>query len=257
MINDIKTILSEKYPEELVDALLNAYIELKRNYSLRLFKPSELEGGFFVEVVRRLIDIELFSNHIPIGKNLNNFNDVEMRRYEQGTGDESFRLHIPRILKSIYNLRNKRGVGHLSLVSPNLMDSTLIVFSCNWVLAELIRQNSNLPADRCHSIIDGIMEKDLPLIFDNGEVQRVLDPKIPLKEEILILLYHNDNKLNVDDLLRFTEYKNSSRFKTVVLPTLHRERLIEFGDKKCELTALGIKCVEEYMNKMENRLLKA
>jgi hypothetical protein len=51
----IKTVLSAKYPEALVDELLKSYNDLKENYKLGRFKPSELEGGFFVEVVRRII----------------------------------------------------------------------------------------------------------------------------------------------------------------------------------------------------------
>lgn len=252
MILNINDILSKKYPEELVRELIQAYSELKRNFSLGLFKPSELEGGFFVEVVRRIIEIELFSKFIPIGKNLRNFNDNEMRRYEEANGDETFRLHIPRVLKSIYNLRNKRGVGHLSKVSPNLMDSTLIVSSCNWVLAELIRLNSDLPPHECQSLIDSIVEKELPLIFDNGEVQRVLRPGAPIRDQVLILLYHNNNVLSVSKLLRYTEYKNTSRFKQNVLKSLHTSRFIEFHKDSCEITALGIKEVERLINEIEN-----
>jgi hypothetical protein len=253
MKREISNILSAQYPNELCEELIKAYTELKKNFSLGLFKPSELEGGFFVEVTRRIIEIELFNKYVPIGKNLNNFNDGEMRRYEQAKGEESFRIHIPRVLKSIYNLRNKRGVGHLSKVSPNLMDSTLIVASCNWVLAEIIRLNSDLPADICQTIIDELVEKDLPLIFENGEVQRVLNPKISMKDQVLILLYHNHNKLTVKELLSFTEYKNTSRFKVEVLKVLHKSRLIEHHEHSCELTPLGIKVVEEIISNFENK----
>jgi len=96
---EIKNMLIAKYPDDLVEELLKSYQQIKENYYLGKFKPSELEGGFFVECVRRIIDLELFGQYVPIGKNLNRFNDQEMRRYENGSGDDSYRLHIPKSLK--------------------------------------------------------------------------------------------------------------------------------------------------------------
>ena len=95
-----------------------------------------------------------------------------MKRYEQANGDESFRIHIPRVIKSIYNIRNKRGVGHISGVIPNVIDSTLIVSCSDWVMAELIRINSNLPYNQCEELISSLVQKKTPLVFDTGKVQR-------------------------------------------------------------------------------------
>lgn len=102
-------LLKSAYPAELVNALLNAYSEIESNFAVRKWKASELDAGHFVEAVRRVLDHTLFAAYVPIGKSLPNFSDSELKRYEQSSGDESLRLHIPRVLKSIYNIRNKRG----------------------------------------------------------------------------------------------------------------------------------------------------
>ena len=57
---------------------------------------------------------------------------------------------------SIYNIRNKRGVGHISGISPNKMDATYILYSCKWVLAELVRQNTGVSTSAAQSIVDDI-----------------------------------------------------------------------------------------------------
>lgn len=244
MRNLLEHVLLAKYPDDVVGELLDSYFNIKENFYLQRFKSSELEGGFFVECVRRIIEIELFNKVIPIGSNLNNLSDQEIRRYENAVGDESYRLHIPKALRSIYNLRNKRGVGHLSNISPNLIDSTYIVSTCDWILAEIIRLNSNLCPAKCQRLIDGLVEKKIPLIFDNGKVQRILDIQMSKKEQVLALLYHNSNVLSDTQLLEYIEYSNPSTFKSKILLDLHKQRLIEYCDGKCELTPLGIRSIE-------------
>lgn len=248
MIELIRTQLEPRYPCDLVNALVDSYTELKNNFKLGRFKPSELEGGFFVECVRRIIEFELFGTATPIGKTLSSFNDNEMQRYERATGDESFRIHIPRVLKSIYNIRNRRGVGHLSKVSPNLIDSTYIVAACDWVMAELLRQVSNLEPEKCQSIVDSIVQRKLPMVFEDGDTQRILDLKMNAKDKVLVLLHHNSQQIEDEKLSNWIEYSNISLFRSRILKPLHHGRLIEYRkDGTCVLTPKGIEYVEEFI----------
>ncbi|HEX2947157.1 MAG TPA: hypothetical protein VHT96_14520 [Clostridia bacterium] len=250
MLAVIESQLKVKYPPDIVDALLRSYLELKENFSLGKFKPTELEGGFFVECVRRIIEIELFGTIIPIGTTLNTFSDAEMKRYENATGDESYRLHLPRALRSVYNMRNKRGVGHLSHVFPNVMDSTYIVSTCDWVLAELIRLISTLAPDECQRIIDSIVQRKLPIIFEDGDIQRVLDHTMKKSDQTIVLLYHNSQPIKDDTLCRWVEYASLSMYKRRVLEPSHTARLIEYrNDGFCLITPNGIDYVERLINK--------
>lgn len=245
MINLIELQLNAKYPADIVKALIKSYLELKGNFYLGKFKPSELEGGFFVECVRRILDLELFGTTEPIGKNLPSFNDNEMKRYENGVGDEAYRLHIPRALRSIYNMRNKRGVGHLSKVSPNIMDSTYIVAACDWVIAELLRQISTMTPDECQRIVDSIVQRKLPIVFEDGDTQRILDHKMNKKNQVLILLYHNSQPIEDIKLCKWVEYSSLPMFKTRILRVIHSERFIEYrNDGYCVLTPKGISFTE-------------
>jgi len=245
MLKIVESQLKAKYPDDVIDKLIESYLEVKNNFYLGKFKPGELEGGFFVECVRRIIDLELFNKTSPIGSALPPFNDSEMKRYENATGDEAFRLHIPRVLRSIYNIRNKRGVGHLALVSPNIIDCTYIVASCDWVMAELLRQVSTLPPDECQKIVDSLVQRKLPFVFEDGDIQRVLDIKLSKKDQVLVLLYHNSQPIEDVKLFQWVEYSNISVFRSKVLNTLHVERLIEYRkDGFCILTPKGIAFVE-------------
>src|SRR5512132_118916 len=131
---DAEAILTAKYPVDLVKSLIDSYKEIESNYVVKKWKASELDSGHFVEAARRLVELELTGSVTKLSDQLSKFGDNVLKQYEQATGDESYRLLIPRALKAIYNIRNKRGVGHVSGVSPNEMDATYILYTVKWVL---------------------------------------------------------------------------------------------------------------------------
>ena len=135
----INTILEKASDKKLAEHIINSFKEVERNYHLKSWKTSSLDAGHFVEAVRRLIELKLFGQYTPINKPLPNFNDKCLNSYLNKQGEESYRIHIPRLLFTIYGIRNKRGIGHISNIKPNKIDSTLILSSCKWVLAEIIR----------------------------------------------------------------------------------------------------------------------
>lgn len=231
--------LNSKFPADVVDALMAAFREIENNYALRKWKASELDAGHFVEAARRIIEQSLFGSYVPIGKKLPDFSDAELKRYEQASGDESFRLLIPRALKAIYNIRNKRGVGHLGLVSPNEMDATYIVYTAKWVLAELVRLGSGLSAAETQAAVDAIVERDLGVLWKHEGIVRVMADGMVTREEVLILLY--DRSPQTDEELRAAvEYKNETNFRKI-LSRLHTDRLIEYTrGKPAHITSKGL-----------------
>ncbi len=163
-------ILKKGFDKKIADAIIKAYKEIEQNYVLRKWKPSELNAGHFVEAVRRAIDLELTGKYMPFGKSLPNFNDQALQLYERQVGDESFRMLIPRTLKAIYNVRNKRGVAHISDVNPNEMDATFILGSVKWVLAELVRLKSGLSTSQTQDLLNTIIERHCPLIWKESGI---------------------------------------------------------------------------------------
>lgn len=248
-----ETILKSVYPSELVDALLNAYKGIESNFSVKRWKASELDAGHFVEASRRIIDKCLTGAYTPIGSNLSSFTDAELKRLEQASGDESYRQLIPRVLKSIYNIRNKRGVGHLGSISPNEMDATLILYSSKWILSEFVRLAAGNPTDPsvAQHAVDKIMERRLELIWKSGNIVRILDCGLSAREQILILLY-DSNSAEEDALRSIIEYKNASAFRKI-LKRLHADRLIEFSaGAPIAITSKGVTAAEQLIIRLSN-----
>lgn len=243
-MNTAEDVIKSGWNVELAVAVITAYKEIERNYVFGKWKPSELDAGHFVEAVRRAIDMELTGSYKPLNKSLAPFNDNEIKRYEQLTGHESYRLLIPRALKTIYNLRNKRGVAHISDVNPNEMDATIILYTVKWVLAELIRLKSGLSTEDTQRILEDVVERKNSIVWKHGNITSILDPALKAREQVLVLLY-DASPQPLMELQAVIEYKNKANF-VKILKRLHADKLIYLnasGD--CFLTPLGIPGAEK------------
>lgn len=138
----------------------------------------------------------------------------------------SFQILVPRFLPALYEIRNNRGVGHVGGdVDSNQMDATAAVSLCKWVLAELIRVLHSLSPEDAQHVADAIAERTIPLVWESGDIKRILDPALGLKDQILIFLATNPSEIAIEDLVKWTESKNKDHFRKVI-KKLHQERLI-------------------------------
>lgn len=235
---DIIAILKNKYPTDIAENIVKSFLDVEQNFAAGRWKASELDAGHFVESVRRLLECELTGIYTPFSAKITEFNNGVMDQYERITGkDDSFRFHIPRVLKAIYGIRSKRGVGHIASINPNKMDSTLILYNCKWVLAELIRLTSGLSLQETQKIIDDIVNRQIEVIWKDGSIVRILAQGMKTKEQILILLYDTSPQSD-SSLCKTIEYSNSSRFKTI-LKELHGQRFLEYKNGMCYLSPKG------------------
>ena len=245
MSNDLPFL--QRLPADLSGRLESLYNELKTNFAHRRFKPAELDAAQFCEVVFRTLEWETNGNgnYTPIGESIRNFGQA-VYRFEGKSGfDDSIRFHIPNALKTIYTIRNKRGVAHIAKeVDPNLMDATLVVTCADWIMAELVRLFHNLPIEKAQRLVEDPVTKRISTIWRVGDTdrRRVLNPpdrNLSAKDKVLLLLHDAHPKpMTADDLLSYTEYKNISRFRTKVLSELHDDCCIDF-DKEADLVHIS------------------
>jgi hypothetical protein len=241
-----REVLKARYGAELAGAIVTSFVEIETNFGLGKWKASEIDAGHFVEAIRRVLEQELFGSSTPLGSKLEHFTDQVLLRYENAKGDESYRMLVPRVLKAVYNIRSKRGAGHLAGVSPNEMDSALVFNSCKWVLAEVVRLASGLSVEKTQALVDAITERKVHLLWKHEGTVRVLDPEMAARDQVLVLLYDRSPQTDVG-LAGAVEYSRMSNFRTL-LRALHKKRLIEFGkDGRCVITPLGVAQAEDLL----------
>lgn len=176
-------------PTGLVDELLEAFAEAKRRFYRDDLRPSEIEGARFSEAVFRILEWSTTQTYTPLGDTLPKVPTL-MGKLEQATAaPDSVRFHIPRTLRLIYDVRNKRDVAHLGDgIDPNQQDATMVVRNMEWVLAELVRMYHNVSAQEAHGIIVELVSKDVPLIQEFDGFPRVLK-QLRASDHFLVLLY--------------------------------------------------------------------
>lgn len=242
--------LSGGLPADLVSELLDAYEELGSEYCLGHLRAALLAGGRFAEAAFRLLEQEIGGKHTPVGQPLPRMDALLQRLAQDRTHDRFMKIDIPRLLCTVYAIRNGRGIAHLSDdIDANRMDASLVLAVCSWVVAEFIRRYHGCLAEEAQAIVDELVERQVPIIADMDGVLRVLRPKMRYKDQILVLLYERAGTwVSAADLLAWTEYSNSTRFKNRLLRKLHKERLIEYRDDQCMITSLGVQYVETDLN---------
>jgi hypothetical protein len=181
--------LAAGIPAVLVTELLEAYSEAKRRFHLGDLRPNLVEGGRFSEAVFRILqwatDGGIFT---PLGGNLPGVTTLLGQLAQRTGNDDSLRLHIPRVLQGIYEIRNNRNGPHLGAIDVNKMDATLVVHDMDWVLAELVRLYHNIGPNEAQALVDDLVAKEIPAmqIFDG--FPRILKD-LTQADHLLVLLY--------------------------------------------------------------------
>ena len=236
---NVLEVLKSAYGDDIANHIYDSYREIESHHSLGRWKTAELDAGHFVESIRRLLECQFTKQYTPFTNQLPKFTDGVLKYFENQTGHESYRMLIPQALKAIYSVRNKRGVGHVGEVSPNRMDSTYLLQTAKWVLAEIIRLNSSASIDETEKIITAIAERRIVGIWKGAGTKRVLDARLPVVSQILVLLY-DENPCSSEKLLEYTGYKNKSNFNRI-LKRMDSKRLINTQqDGNCHLLPPGI-----------------
>ena len=216
-------------PSGLRDPLLEEYRQITKNFAEHRWSPAELSGGKFCEIVYSILVGHAAGTYPAKPSKPQDF-PTACKKLEANKGvPRSFQILIPRMLPALYEVRNNRGVGHVGGdVDPNHMDATVVLSMCNWVMAELVRVFHALDTATAQGVVDSLAERRTPLVWQSGDLKRVLDTAIPLPDQILLLIASSPGAVATADVLEWTDYKNKAYFKKL-LQKLHESRMLNLS----------------------------
>src|SRR4051812_3735108 len=218
---DVRANLESKIPQAIVAEILEAYEEAKRNFYLGGLRLSEVEGGRFCEAAFRALEYITTGSYTALGKQLKADQLImQLANLPQATQIDSIRLHIPRALRVVYDVRNNRDAAHLGDgIDPNLQDATLVVSILDWVLAEFVRLFHSVSANEAQRMVEDIVTRTAPVIEEFGSFLKVLNPKLTAGDYLLVLLYQKGKAGAA--LQELTQWIHP-RMRSNVRRTLHR-----------------------------------
>ncbi|MBE9007394.1 hypothetical protein IQ259_20555 [Fortiea sp. LEGE XX443] len=244
--SQIEGALSTKLPKDVIVALLDEYQNIKQQFFLRKFQPSELNAARFSECILRIIEFLDTGNYTAFGKQLDTQKIIN-RVSSNTTLPEGIRFFIPQLTRVLLDIRNKRNVAHVGgEVNPNYSDSLFVSHSADWILIEIIRNYHINSIDEARKIVASINETKMPVIVEVGSFVRVQNTKLKTDQKTLLILYYKQpDKVNDADLIKWIKYTNASRYRAEILRTLDDEALIHYENSFCVILPKGIAYVEK------------
>jgi hypothetical protein len=102
----------------------------------------------------------------------------------------------------------------------------------------LIRISAISTPDEAFELTNAILDRQVDLIWDDGESFMILDSKLKTEEKILLSLYKKD-RIEIDPLQEMIGYKNKTNFRKLA-EKLKSKNLIDItSNKLCKLSPLG------------------
>lgn len=247
MIDHIGKLLSASIDKKLVDELLAAYFEAKRNYYFGGHRLSAVEGGRFCEAAFRILEFIVSGAFTPIGVTLNSDGLIKtLAGFPIGKFPDSIRLHIPRALRVIYDVRNKRDAAHLADgIDPNLQDSTLVISLLDWTLAELVRLYAKIAPDKAQQLVESLVVRQIPAIENFDGFLKVLKPGLAASDHLLLLLYERGSEgATLAQLSDWAHPSMRKNLKTTLGRLVSDKAMVHVSGSKYQITRLGMASVE-------------
>lgn len=190
-------------PDGLKKALLGSFNEIMRNFRERRWEPSELNGRKLCEVVHSILRGHVDGRMPALPMKPRNMVDAchDLEKADAKRFSRSVRIQIPRMLIALYEIRNNRGVGHVGGdVDPNHMDAKVVVEMGKWIMAELVRVFHGLNIAEATRIVESLIERTVPIVWEVDGRRRVLRRGLTKKNQTLLLLYSTSGGVRARDL---------------------------------------------------------
>ena len=243
MSADLRASLSAAYDARLVDELLAAYEEAKTNYYLGGLRLSEVEGGRFAEAAFRMLEQEMSGTYTPLGKQLPRTDKLieGLEQLPSAKHPDAVRLHIPRSLRLVYDIRSKRDAAHLGdNIDPNLQDATLVVAVLDWVLAEFIRLHHNVSADEAQGLLEELVTRAAPVVQDFDGFLKLLNPKLGASDQCLVLLYQRGTQgADYLELEQWVNPKSRANLRRTLTKLVHEKAFVHQDGDRYQITRRG------------------
>jgi hypothetical protein len=247
MLDPIANSLKAHFDHALVDELLAAYQDAKHNFFLGGLRLGAVEGGRFCEAALRMLQQQTTGAFTPLGKTLDANRIIsQLSNTPGGSFPDSVRLHIPRAIRVVYDVRNNRDAAHLGDgIDPNLQDASLVIGNIDWVLAEFVRMHHGVTADGAQRIINSLVVRRVPVVQEFDGFLKVLNPRLKVTDYVLLLLYERGSVgATHEEIERWVRPPMRANLRRTLSKMVNDQAYLHMASGYFFITKLGIRTVE-------------
>jgi hypothetical protein len=188
----VNDLLKDAFAPKHVDGAIGHYQKVVEEFQLAKWENSIAKGGKFVEAVLKAL-WSYVGEAVPTGKAFKAGSIIDGLANKPGTVVDTLRLTMPRACRLVYDVASNRGGRHdAGEVDPNQMDASLVVATCSWILAEMLRFSQKGAID-----LNAVAEM----------VASLNQRKFPFMEEIDGRLYFSLKGLSARDVVLLTLWR--------------------------------------------------
>jgi hypothetical protein len=233
-------LISSGLHEESVNRMLEHYQDMRFHLGNGDYVEAGAHIGNFSENVANLLLAEVGEGaepHVSVG---NVVDDLVNGHLDTSNLSQEIYLTVPRMLRSVYDIRNNRDSVHVNLQIPvNHSDTHTAVRISSWILTELLREyGDETDVDEIAALIEELAAP-LTVYIDSYEGKRIImSRELSVEEEILVHLHAYGDELDSDTL---SEWIIDAKAHTVKskLGNLKQAREVHYEDGMAKITSLG------------------
>ncbi|WP_162929720.1 hypothetical protein [Halobacteriovorax sp. BALOs_7] len=238
--------MAKVVPVNLAKDLIDNFYSISLDYSTASFS-NKISAGKFVETsvqVLQFLETGEYSHNPKVDSYLRS---IESR---SSTLDDNLKLCIPRVLRSMYTMRNKRSIAHKNDFDPSLYDLKFLYYSAQWVLTDVLRHVSSVKMCDAGDLVLKI-QAPVNTIVEKIENKNIVHAKVSTREEIcLILKSIYPQKRSVSELCSDLDRKNQKTVKNN-LNILWNDKIIEgCRESGYMLTVSGLRYSDQISKKI-------
>ena len=242
---------AEGVPTPLIDRMILASDEMADSYAEGKNRPAELNGSDFAEATFRVLQHLQSGSHTPLNRSLPRLDQLSAD-LENSQLDDALRIHVPRLMRDLYDVRNRRGVGHLpGPVSANRPDAELVLVIVKWVITEFLRLYSPAAPSDTQALVDTFVVRRPVIVevFDN-EPRIIATGRLSLPDQVLILLHwHEPEHPGAETLSNWLSSKRRADVYQAIRRLNQRSEVHVTGSGLVHLTTLGRSHAEGVMRR--------
>jgi hypothetical protein len=159
-------LVGAKFAPKHVDSAVGHYQKAVEEFQLGKWETSIAKGGKFVEAVLKAL-WSYVGEAVPTGKAFKAGAIIDSLAGKPGTINDTVRLTMPRACRLVYDVASNRGGRHdAGEVDPNQMDASLVVGTCSWILAEMLRfsQKGTIDLNSVAEMVASLNQRKFPFV---------------------------------------------------------------------------------------------
>ena len=254
LFEELRSALSTNFPVAKVDEVLTYYEALRKDFRLDRYDSCLVNGGKFTEAVLKCLHFLRTGNVVDsLGTGGAGEEIVQLGKATSTTVlNDIVRVIIPRILRVIYDFRNKRGGAHNSSFDPIKMDCALVIATANWVMEELTRLYLTNDEAAARVLVESLLVKDISLVEVIGEDRLILNTGLSARIQLEVLLYREyPIRCHIKELIHWVHNHSPENIR-VTMRAMKQKNFVHETEEGWLLTENGIREAEMEISKLEN-----